>query len=56
MILGDKPAGIKNIVDNPCFGMENFRLRDEYFSVIKEVRSSIDDTLNNRIQLPDTAL
>jgi NitT/TauT family transport system ATP-binding protein len=42
MILGDKPSRIKNIVDNPCFGMEDYRLRDEYFQVMKEVRSCIN--------------
>jgi NitT/TauT family transport system ATP-binding protein len=42
MIMGDKPAKIKNIIDNPGFGMDNFRLRDEYFQVMKRVRSSIN--------------
>jgi NitT/TauT family transport system ATP-binding protein len=42
MIMGDKPAKIKNIIDNPGFGMDNFRLRDEYFQVMKEVRSNIN--------------
>jgi NitT/TauT family transport system ATP-binding protein len=42
MIMGDKPAKIKNIIDNPGFGMDNFRLRDEYFQVMKEVRSCIN--------------
>jgi NitT/TauT family transport system ATP-binding protein len=43
MIMGDKPAKIKNIIDNPGFGMDNFRLRDEYFQVMKKVRSNINN-------------
>lgn len=51
MILGEKPARIESIIDNPCFGMENLRLKDEYFKVIKEVRSSINMLNNHKTAL-----
>lgn len=42
MILSKGPARIKEIIDNPGFGMENYRLKDEYFDVIKEVRGAVN--------------
>jgi NitT/TauT family transport system ATP-binding protein len=53
MILGDKPARIRNIIDNPGFGMDNFRLRDEYFQVMKKVRSNINTQNDDMSGLSD---
>jgi len=53
MILSEKPARIVNIITNSGFGMENLRLEDEYFNVMKEVRSSINILNNNRAGLLD---
>ena len=51
MILGEKPARIENIIDNPGFGTGDFRLSNEYFSVIKQVRSIINDLNRSNINL-----
>lgn len=44
MVLGKRPAAIKKIIPNPGFGSLDYRLQDDYFKVIKEVRQLIDDT------------
>ncbi|OGO38960.1 MAG: hypothetical protein A2147_06175 [Chloroflexi bacterium RBG_16_57_8] len=51
MVLGRQPARIEAIIDNPGFGTEDFRLSDEYFSVIRRVRSAIDHPGDNASDL-----
>jgi len=51
MILSNQPARVEGIIDNPGFGTENYRLKDEYFNVIKKVRSAISNLGNNRLEL-----
>ena len=43
MILGNSPAKVEKIIDNPGFGSGGYRLKDEYFGVIKEVRNAVDN-------------
>jgi ABC-type nitrate/sulfonate/bicarbonate transport system ATPase subunit len=42
LVLGNRPARIRAIMDNPHFDMENFRLSDVYFNKIKEVRKVLE--------------
>lgn len=51
MILSNKPARVKGIVDNPGFGTDNYRLKDEYFNVIKTIRQAINNNGNNSLEL-----
>ncbi len=51
MILSKQPARVEGIIDNPGFGTENYRLKDEYFDVIKKVRNPIGSPGNNRLEL-----
>ncbi|MDO8567606.1 MAG: ATP-binding cassette domain-containing protein, partial [Dehalococcoidales bacterium] len=51
MILSKQPARVEVIIDNPGFGTENYRLKDEYFNVIKQVRGSINNLGNNRLEI-----
>lgn len=38
MVLSDRPAGIKKLVDNPNFGCESFRMEECFFDKVREVR------------------
>jgi NitT/TauT family transport system ATP-binding protein len=42
LVLSNRPARIRAMMDNPQFGMENFRLSDTYFNKIKEVRKVLE--------------
>ena len=42
LVLGNRPARIQAMMDNPHFGMENYRLSDTYFNKIKEVRKVLE--------------
>lgn len=42
LVLSNRPARIRAMVDNPDLDMENFRLSDTYFNKIKEVRSILE--------------
>lgn len=42
LVLSRRPARIRAMMDNPFFGMENFRLSDTYFNKIKEVRKVLE--------------
>ncbi len=42
MVLTDQPTRIRKLVANEGFGTRDFRLKDEYFSKIKEIRSLIE--------------
>ncbi len=53
MILSEKPARIVSMITNPGFGMNNLRLKNEYFDVMKEVRSSINNMKNSDTELLD---
>ena len=43
LVLGSRPARVRAMMDNPHFGMDNFRLSDTYFTKIKEVRSVLEN-------------
>jgi NitT/TauT family transport system ATP-binding protein len=42
LVLGNRPARVRAIMDNPDFGMENFRSSDTYFHQVKEVRKFLE--------------
>ena len=42
LVLSNRPARIRAMMDNPHFGMENFRLSDAYSNKIKEVRKVLE--------------
>ena len=42
LVLSNRPARIQAMMDNPHFGMENYRLSDTYFNKIKEIRKVLE--------------
>ena len=42
LVLSNRPARIQAMMDNPHFGMENYRLSDTYFNKIIEVRKVLE--------------
>lgn len=41
MVLSNRPAEVKEIISNPGFGNKNYRVEDDYFKMIKELRQLI---------------
>ena len=44
VIMSPSPGRIVKVLENKVFGMENLRLRDEYYSMSKEIRKIIEES------------
>ena len=42
MVMSPRPASIKKVVENPGFGGREYRVHDDYFRVVKEVRKAVE--------------
>jgi NitT/TauT family transport system ATP-binding protein len=42
LVLSDRPARLKALIDNPDFGTPDLRTRDRYFARMKEVRRAME--------------
>jgi ABC-type nitrate/sulfonate/bicarbonate transport system ATPase subunit len=42
VVLSPSPGRVLSIIDNNAFGLENLRLRDEYYSMSKDIRKIIE--------------
>lgn len=47
MVLSGLPATVVAAVDNPAFGADNHRVSDEYFKVVRHVRTLMDRVKDN---------
>jgi len=44
VILSKRPGSIVEIIDNKVFGLDNLRNRDEYYSMSKKIRKTIEES------------
>lgn len=45
LVLGDRPAQIQQVIANPGFGRQEYRTADEYFLMVRQVRTALDQAL-----------
>jgi ABC-type nitrate/sulfonate/bicarbonate transport system ATPase subunit len=44
LVLSDRPTRVRRIITNPGFGSQGYRLQDQYFQQVKQVRQVMEQT------------